>query len=110
MFDWRVLRRWGIQQTSLPLGSIVLNRQPTFWELYWRYVIAGIALLLAQALIILALLWQRGRRRKTEAELRDSQMRFEGIVESAMDAVISIDEGQRIVVFNDAEPHRSFHP
>jgi len=102
MFDWRVLRRWGIQQPSLPLGSIVLNRQPTFWELYWRYVIAGIALLLAQALIILALLWQRGRRRKTEAELRDSQMRFEGIVESAMDAVISIDEGQRIVVFNDA--------
>src|SRR5215472_7607534 len=101
MFDWRVLRRWGIHQTSLPLGSIVLNRQPTFWELYWRYVIAGIALLLAQALIILALLWQRGRRRKTEAELRDSQMRLEGIVEAAMDAVIAIDEGQRIVVFND---------
>jgi PAS domain S-box-containing protein len=53
-------------------------------------------------LIFLALLWQRARRRKTEAELRDSQMRFGGIVESAMDAIISIDERQRVVVFNNA--------
>jgi PAS domain S-box-containing protein len=102
MFDWRVLRRWGIEQASLAPGSIVLDRQFTFWELYWRYVITGVFLLLAQALIILALLWQRARRRKTEAKLRDSQMRLEGIVESAMDAVISVDESQRIVVFNRA--------
>jgi PAS domain S-box-containing protein len=102
MFDWRVLRRWGIKEGSLPPGSIVLNRQPTFWELYWRYVITGGLLLLAQALIILELLWQRARRRKTETELRDSQSRLEGIVDSAMDAVIAFDEGQRIVVFNDA--------
>ena len=101
MFDWRALKRWGLNERNLPAGSIVLNRQPTFWELYWRYVITGVLLLLAQALIILALLWQRGRRRKTEAELRNSQLRLEGIVEAAMDAVIAIDEGQRIVVFND---------
>jgi len=102
MFDWRVLKRWGLNERDLPAGSILLNREPTFWELYWRYVITGVLLLLAQALIILALLWQRARRRKTEAELRDSQLRLGGIVEAAMDAVIAIDEGQRIVVFNDA--------
>jgi PAS domain S-box-containing protein len=102
MFDWRALKRWGLNEKNLPAGSIVLNRQPTFWELYWRYVITGVALLFAQALIILALLWQRARRRKTEAKLRDSQMRLDGIVGSAMDAVISIDESQRIVVFNGA--------
>jgi len=102
MFDWRALKHWGLNERDLPAGSILLNREPTFWELYWRYVITGVLLLLAQTLIILALLWQRARRRKTEAELRDSQLRLEGIVEAAMDAVIAIDEGQRIVVFNDA--------
>jgi PAS domain S-box-containing protein len=102
MFDWRALKRWGLNEKNLPAGSVVFNRQPAFWELYWRYVITGVSILLAQALIILALVWQRARRRKAETELGDSQSRLEGIVESAMDAVIAIDERQRIVVFNNA--------
>jgi PAS domain S-box-containing protein len=102
MFDWRALKRWGLNERELPAGSILLNREPTFWGLYWRYVLTGVLLLLAQALIIFALLWQRARRRKAEAELRDSQLRLQDIVEAAMDAVIAIDEGQRIVVFNSA--------
>jgi PAS domain S-box-containing protein len=69
MFDWRALKRWGLRESDLPPGSIVLNRQPGFWDLYRRYVIAGVLLFLVQALIIAALLWQRARRRQTEAEL-----------------------------------------
>ena len=69
MFDWRALQRWGLRESDLPLGSIVLNRQPDFWDLYKRYVIGGIFLFLVQALVIAALLWQRARRRQTEAEL-----------------------------------------
>jgi ABC-type uncharacterized transport system substrate-binding protein len=69
MFDWRALKRWGLRESDLPLGSIVLNRQPGFWYLYKRYVIGGIFLFLVQALVIAALLWQRARRRQTEAEL-----------------------------------------
>ncbi len=69
MFDWRALKRWGLRESDLPLGSIVFNRQPGFWGLYKRYVIGGIFLFLVQALIIAALLWQRARRRQTEAEL-----------------------------------------
>jgi len=69
MFDWRALKRWGLRESDLPLGSIVLNRQPGFWYLYKRYLIGGIFLFLVQALVIAALLWQRARRRQTEAEL-----------------------------------------
>jgi PAS domain S-box-containing protein len=68
-FDWRALRRWRLMESDLPLGTILLNREPGFWQLYKRYVIAGILLFLAQALIIAALLWQRARRRQIEAEL-----------------------------------------
>ena len=76
MFDWRALKRWGMRESDLPPGSIVLNRQPGFWELYEQYVLVGILTLLAQAMAILGLLWQRVRRRKTEVELRRSEERF----------------------------------
>ena len=76
MFDWRALRRWGIKESALPPGSIVLNRQPGFWELYKQYVLVGIVALVAETVAILGLLWQRARRRKTEAELRRSEEKF----------------------------------
>lgn len=40
--------------------------------------------------------------RKAEAELHRDKLRFEGIVQSAMDAIITVDEGQKIVLFNQA--------
>jgi len=52
MFDWRALKRWGIKESDLPPGSIVLNRQPGFWELYKRYVLVAIFVLLAQSAAI----------------------------------------------------------
>jgi len=69
MFDWRALKHWKLRESDLPPGSMVLNRERSFWDLYQRYVIGGIFLFLVQALIIAALLWQRARRRHTEAEL-----------------------------------------
>ena len=69
MFDWRALKRWGLEERNLPPGSIVLNRQLTVWESYKWYVVAGTSLMFAEALLILALLWNRSQRRKAENEL-----------------------------------------
>ena len=76
MFDWRALKRWGMKESDLPSGSIVLNRQPSFWEMYKQYFLVTIFILLAQTAAILGLLWQRARRRKSEAELRRSEEKF----------------------------------
>jgi signal transduction histidine kinase len=76
IFDWRALQRWGLRESDLPPGSIVLYRQQGFWELYWRYILGAIFLLAIQGTIIAALLVQRAKRRRSEAELHDTQRRF----------------------------------
>ena len=76
MFDWRALKRWGLKESNLPPGSIVLNRQPTVWESYKWYIIGGISLFLAEAVLIVALLRQRARARKAEAALTISYERL----------------------------------
>jgi len=69
MVDWRQLRRWGLNEKNLPPGSIVLNRQPTVWNLYKRYIVSAVCLLLVQTSLIVGLLRQRAIRRKAEADL-----------------------------------------
>jgi PAS domain S-box-containing protein len=76
MFDWRALRRWGLPEKNLPPGSLVLYRTQTFWELNKRYMIAGVFLLLAQTLLIIALLWHRAKRRRVEKSLYESEARL----------------------------------
>ena len=82
MFDWAVLKRWGMNERNLPLGSIVLNRQPTAWESYKWYVIGGISLILIEGILIGGLLWHRARRQKLESELHMAHDRVRLAVEA----------------------------
>jgi PAS domain S-box-containing protein len=90
MFDWRAIKRWGLKESEIPPGSIVLNRQPTVWESYKGYIIGGTSLILLETLLISGLLWQRARRRKVESDLvvtndrlRESEQRFRLVANTA---------------------------
>jgi PAS domain S-box-containing protein len=95
MFDWRALKRWGMNEKNLPPGSILLHRQPSFWELYKKYVVAAILLLLVQSAAIVGLLWQRARRIRSEEQFSKSFQRSPlamGIVSAKDDRYIDVNE------------------
>ena len=90
MFDWRALKHWGLNESALPAGSIVINRQSAAWESYKPYIVGGVSLILVETLLILALVWQRARRIEAELQLassfekvRESEQRFRLVANTA---------------------------
>jgi signal transduction histidine kinase len=74
--DWRQLQRWKIDERLIPAGTHLLFREPGFWEEYKVYILGVFALVLTQSSLIGGLLFQRKRRRRIEANLRESEQRY----------------------------------
>ena len=71
VYDWRELQRWNIDPARLPAGSEIRFRPPTMWEEHRGAIVATITVIVLQAALITALLWQRVRRRRAESEARN---------------------------------------
>jgi signal transduction histidine kinase/ABC-type uncharacterized transport system substrate-binding protein len=69
-YDWRELRRWGMAESLLPAGSVVRFREPGVWEQYRWLILLAAAAIVAQALLIAGLFYQRRQRRVAEVEAR----------------------------------------
>ena len=65
-YDWRELQRWKINEKLLPPGSTVLFREPTVWDRYRAWIIAGLSICILQALLITGLLANLVKRRRAE--------------------------------------------
>jgi len=77
IFDWRALKRWSISDSRLPSGSVVRFKPQSTWEQYRWYIIGALIVIGMQAVMIAALLLHRARRRRAEAELRESHQFME---------------------------------
>jgi signal transduction histidine kinase len=68
MFNWQQMLRWKVSESSLPDGSEIRFREPTFIERYrWQSLAIAVALLV-QAGLIIFLLHERHLRRNAEVE------------------------------------------
>jgi signal transduction histidine kinase len=70
-FDWRALQRWEIPTSRLPPGSRLIEAPPGLWEAYHSQVLVGVAVLVIQSGLIVALLVERRRRRQAELRARE---------------------------------------
>lgn len=64
--DWRQVQRFGINEADIPADAIIHYRAPTFWEQYRVVAIVAVSVILTQASLIGALLFERRRRRAAE--------------------------------------------
>jgi signal transduction histidine kinase len=71
-FDWREMRRWGISEARLPLGSEIYFRDPAIWEQYRAQILGVLGAILAQAALIAWLIYEHRRRNLAEVQSRQS--------------------------------------
>jgi PAS domain S-box-containing protein len=106
MFYGPELKRWEIEEASLPPGSIVKNRQYSAWDLYKWYIIGGILFVLFQTVIVGFLVVLVGKQKRTEASLREAEERYRSLYEHAPVAYFSarVEDGA-ILECNETAAH-----
>ncbi len=93
VFDSRTMQRWKLEESSLPVGTVILNRQPSLWESYKLYILGAVLLCCLQALLIVGLLWQRSKKRIFQQSLL-AQMAFEKMLSDLSTAFINLPQDQ----------------
>ena len=86
-FDGRQLARWNLDERRLPEYSQIIFRQPTLWREYRWHVASAVALIGAQAALIVTLLVQRRRRREAQAAL----VRVQATAQSQLNQIAHLD-------------------
>jgi signal transduction histidine kinase len=91
MFDYIQLKRFGIDLSQLPQGSVIVNEPQSFYYLYKKriWTVTGIILLLVAMVIILS--GNIIRRRRAEKEVRLLQKQIEFILGSTKTGLDIID-------------------
>jgi PAS domain S-box-containing protein len=98
-YDWRELQRWGVHEAQLPAGSIVEFRAPSVWATYQRQIVGLAGLVIAQTLLIAALLRQASQRRRAQEAL-DERLNIERLIADLSHVFINVRSeklGQQIV-------------
>ena len=81
MFDWRAVKRWGLRESDLPPGSVVLFREISVWERTKRIWIIVLIVILALSLLSTYLHYSRAELKKA----RDAQVQLSGHIIDAQE-------------------------
>ncbi|WP_243312124.1 ATP-binding protein [Fundidesulfovibrio agrisoli] len=92
LYDWRQLRRWGIEESRLPKGSRVEYREPSAWLTYRWQIVAVLMLLAFLFSYIVILHVARARHLRMQGELARSKNKLHALLEAMPSAIIAVDQ------------------
>jgi len=105
MFDYKVMERFGIKESALPLGSVVLNHQMSVWEQYWGWLLGFVVIAVLQTFLIVTLLTRGKRLRAANAALEKSEHFARSLLEAIPVPVFHKGGDGRYQGFNQAFLH-----
>ncbi len=101
-FDWRVMARLGIRESSLPPGSAIINRPDSPWKV-WPIQAAGILFLVISETVSILMLLRLVRSRRTALrELAEERSQLERRVEERTAELQSVNE--RLQIASETDP------
>ncbi|WP_258160397.1 sensor histidine kinase [Rhizobium sp. TH2] len=71
LVDARQMQRWGFAESNLPPNTIVSFSKPSVFDEFFPQVMTVLAFILAQSVVIIALVFERRRRGRAEREARN---------------------------------------
>ncbi len=98
LFDYAVLRRFGLEDADLPANSVFLNRQPGFFEVHRALALGTGAVIISLAGMVLILSVNIKKRKETEQKYRD-------LVENANSIILKWGRDGRIIFLNEYGLH-----
>lgn len=109
VFDYTIMRKFGIEEDRLPQGSTIINKPVSFYSQYKTYVWQTIAAFLLLFAVICVIGFNLIRRRtaekalrRSEAALRESSERFRETSEMLPETIFEIDFTGKILFLNKA--------
>jgi two-component system cell cycle sensor histidine kinase/response regulator CckA len=101
MFDWQQLKRWKVDESVLPKGSVVINRHFTIWD-YRYHIMSILAFCLAETTLIVFLIVQRRRKMIAEASRKQAEEKYRDIFNSALEGIFETSSQGKALTANPA--------
>jgi signal transduction histidine kinase len=81
IFDAKQLKKWKISEKSLPEGSIVLNKEYSFFEENFTLIIAGFIFLILETILLIFLISFYGKQKKQSIIIKEQEDRYLRLVD-----------------------------
>ncbi|MCE5313080.1 MAG: PAS domain S-box protein [Nitrospiraceae bacterium] len=102
VFDYNAIKRWNIQESLLPTGSIIKNKPLSFYKTH-KTMIWGVILIFTLLISLIAgLSYNILRKRKLEKLLRANEERLSTILETVPDGIMMVDMNSNPTFANSA--------